>query len=72
MKKQSVAIENNIDKINNFKPKNAQKTKFFIFFRYFLIFFAFYILNRAGINGEVYPFAFSFLCVYDYLLLLAF
>ena len=61
MKKQSVAVENNIDEINNFKPKNAQKTKFFIFFRYFLIFFAFYILNRAGINGEVYPFAFSFL-----------
>ena len=63
MKKQSVAVENNIDEINNFKPKNAQKTKFLIFFRYFLIFFAFYILIRAGINGEVYPFHFCMRCV---------
>lgn len=60
MKKQSAVVENG-EIIHKIAPKNAQKTKFFIIFRYFLIFFAFYILNRAGINGEVYPFAFSFL-----------
>ena len=65
MRKQSVAVENNDLKnnelIGKLRPKNAQKTKFFVFFRYFLIFLAFYILGRAGINGQVYPFAFSFL-----------
>lgn len=60
MKKQIAVVENN-NKIEQFVPKSAQKTKFFVVFRYFLIFFAFYIFSRAGIDGQVFPFGFSFL-----------
>ncbi len=40
---------------------SAKKSIFFEIFKYFLIFLSFFILNNAGINGVVFPFAFSFL-----------
>ena len=39
----------------------AKNVDFLSVFKYFLIFFAFFVLNKAGINQVVYPFAFAFL-----------
>ena len=42
--------------------KQIEKKEFFIqIIKYFLIFFAFYVLSKANINGIIYPFSFGIL-----------